>query len=570
MGYKYDIDKYCNEVLTGDKHGELLKKTVQRYLDDKKNFLDKGFYFDEQAATRAINFFKFLRHSKGQFAGKQFELSPWQKFAQWNIYGWKMSEYPRNQKFLDPRRFNYTYIEVARKNGKSTYMAGNALYLLDADKEAAAEIYCFATKEDQARDAIFKEAKNMINKSPSLKKRLHTMAKSIINEGTMSSMKPLGSDSDTQDGLNTSGAICDEYHAHKTAGMFNVIKSSMGARVQPLLHTITTAGFNKNGPCYQERDSCVKILNGVLKQENKFAMIFTLDKKDDWQDETNWDKANPSMAEIPTLKKYLRNEYIDSKPTPSKVTTFKTKNLNIWLGSGESFVEDSIWQQNNKGLNIKDLKGRKCYAGLDLASHMDLNALALFFPDKKPYDLYVIFWCPEDKVQEDSDLSNYTKWAIDGHIRTTPGNIMDIDTITRDILEILNIVDCKGMAFDPSRAFHGVIQNLQKEISNAETFLSPFRQGAMTMDLPTRELQKFAMARQLNHGGNPVLAWNNSNANIIRDHVGNIKLDKSDPKKKIDGMIAAVMAVGEYLTPDDESAFDDYVNDVLKNNKSFF
>lgn len=571
MGLKYEIDKYCNDVLTGKiVSGQLLKKTVQRYLDDKKNFLDKGFYFDEKAATRAINFFKFLRHSKGQFAGQVFELSPWQKFAQWNMYGWKLSEYPRNKKYLDPRRFNYSYIEVARKNGKSTYMAGNALYLLDADNESAAEIYCFATKEDQARDAIFKEAKNMINKSPSLKKRLNTMAKSITNNITMSSMKPLGSDSDTQDGLNTSGAICDEYHAHKTAGMFNVIKSSMGARVQPFLHTITTAGFNKNGPCYQERDSCTKILNGILPQENKFAMIFSLDKKDDWEDEKNWGKANPSMDDIPTLLKYLRNEHIDSKPTPNKVTTFKTKNLNIWLGAGQSFVEESIWEQNNIGLDFKDLKGRKCYAGLDLASHMDLNALALFFPDKEPHDLYVVFWCPEEKVQADSDQSNYIQWAQDGYIRSTPGNIMDIDRITNDIIEILDFVDCRGLAFDPARAFHGVIQNLQKTISNAEKILSPFRQGFISMDLPTKELQKFAMGRKLNHGGNPVLSWNNSNANVLRDAAGNNKLDKSDPKRKIDGMVASIMAVGEWLTPDEENEFDNYVKDVLKNGKRFF
>ena len=377
-------EKYIRNVLSGKTLVcEFTRLAVQRHVDDLRTGKKRGLYFDKKAGEKAIKFSKFIRHTKGEWAGRPLVLEPWQDFIDYVVFGWKNKD--------GTRRFNYAYIEVARKNGKSTMAAKNGLMLMDADNESAAEIYCFATKEEQAKHAIFQEAKNMVLKSPYLKARLQTYAKSIFSELTLSSFKPLGSDSDTQDGLNTHGGICDEYHAQKTDKMYNVIKSSMGSRKNPMMWTITTAGFNITSPCYTERDTCIKILKGILKQDNKFAIIYTLDEADDWENEKTWTKANPNYG-ISVYKKYLKNEFIDSKNNPTRTNNFKTKHLNIWVRQSEDFINDKDWMKCAGKLTWDDCQGRECHAGLDIAKRVDLNALSLLFIDKKPFDLYKLYF----------------------------------------------------------------------------------------------------------------------------------------------------------------------------------
>jgi phage terminase large subunit-like protein len=528
-----DVKKYCQMVLTGKKPSNLYERlAVERYISDRKN---KKFEFRNDKAEHVIRFFSFLKHSKGEFAGKPFELEPWQKFILWNLFGFYNKD--------GTRRYNYAYIEVPRKNGKSTLAAGIALYLLDADGEPASEVYCFATKEEQAKKTIFNEAKNMVKTSPLLSKRIDVYTKSIFNEISLSYLQPLGSDSTTQDGLNTHAGINDEYHAHKTDGMMNVMKSSTGSRRNWMIFTITTAGLKIDVPCYAERDACTKILKGIIEQDNKFAIIYTIDEEDDWKNPLSWEKANPNWG-VSLKKKYIENEFHDSVNNPTRTNNFKTKHLNVWTRDTITWIRHEDWNRCDMGLKLPDLTGRTCYGGLDLASHMDFNCFALLFTDKKPFDLWVWTWMPEGKLTFEREQANYQQWIDAGYLSTTIGDVADIDTITNKILEVLKTVNCQSIAFDPARAFHGVIQNLQKQ----NITMSEFRQGFITMDTPTKEFEKLVVSRGINHGGNKLLGWMLSNCSVLQDDAGNIKVSKRRSAEKIDGIVASIMAVGEHLT----------------------
>jgi len=536
-------EKYVNDVLSGKILAcKFIKQACERYLQDLKTGMDRGLYFDKKAAFYAIGFFAFLKHSKGrQFAGKPFILSPWQEFIIWNLFGWKKAD--------GSRRFRSAYIEVAKKNGKSTLMAGIGLEMLIADNEAGSEVYTMATNRDQAK-IVFTEAKNMVNVSPLLKKQVTVFEHNIHILSTFSKLEPLSSDANTFEGKNPHCSIIDEYHVHKTSEIFDNSASAMGARVQPMQLVITTAGLSKIGPCYELHEVCLKILDGVLQDDTLFTMIFTLDKEDEWEDEKVWIKANPNM-DISVSRTFMREEMKKVLNQPSKRTNFLTKNLNIWTNARGVWIPDEKWIVCKTEKKPEDLLGKACFGGIDLASHVDINALALYFPQTGvPSDLLVWFWIPEGKLDSKEDGVNYRQWVAEGLIKTTPGNVIDIDTISADIIAIRRLYNLKSIAFDPARAYHGVIQNLQKE----EIALSEFRQGFISMDAPTKELEKLVISKLLNHFGNPVLRWMNSNVDLKKDPAGNIKIDKQKSVNKVDGMVAAVMAIGEHMTKDNKKA----------------
>jgi len=550
------VHKYCDDILSGKIPScELTKLSIKRYLEDLRTGKDRGIYHDAEAAEKSIRFFSFLRHYKGEFAGRTFELQPWQMFVNWNIFGWKIQQGKRKSSD-DPRRFNYSYIEVARKNGKSAFAAGNGIYFLDADGENAAEVYSFATKEDQAR-LVFTDAKNMIKISPLLQESITCYTKSIFNESTFSFWKPLGSDSNTQDGLNCHAGINDEYHAHKDDSMMNVMKSSMGARRNPHILTITTAGTTIGGACHNERAVCVKILKGILQQDNKFVIIYTLDEGDNWEDEKSWLKANPSIKAIPSLKKFLADEYLDAKNNPSRINNFKTKNLNIWCSSEIDYISDENWMKCNQyPIKLEDLKGRPCHVGIDLAKRVDINAMICLFTDKKPIDLYCMFWIPESKLQGNPDDIDYQAWYQQGFLSVVGNENINMDKEAQEMYDLLSNFDVKSIGIDTAYIEFGVGQKL----TEMGLELTGFRQGYISMTPPINELEALVMEKEINHGGNPVLRWMNSNVVLWTDPAGNRKIHKGKSKGKVDGMVAAVMAVGEYLA----HLFEDDINDYYR------
>lgn len=537
-------EQYIDQVLSKEMLcGEYERLAVERHVKDLETGIDRGLYFDREAAGKALRWFEFLKHSKGkQFIGKPFILSGWQAFIIWSLFGWMRSD--------GTRRFRKAYISVARKNGKTTLAAGIALYMMKADGEPRAEIYSAATKYAQAK-ICFDEAKNMIKISPGFDSYFTVYAHSIFDELTGSFFQPLSSDK-KQDGYSPHFGLIDEYHAHPDDEIVNNIQSGMGSRTQPILMMITTAGFEKYNACYDEEQICKKILQGILEQDDKFALIFSLDEGDDWEDPKYWRKANPNM-DISLNSSFLQDEYKNAVNNSRKIVNFQTKNLNMWVDSSISWIRHKDWMACNFGYHPEKLEGKSCFGGLDLAAYEDFNCLSLTFDNDETgmVDVILYSWIPEDKTKETRDQVDYRNWIKKGWIITTEGNVIDIEQQVLDILAICKKFDVKSIAFDPHRAYHGVVQALQKEGIQ----MSEFRQRTVEMDAPTRELEKLVLSRKLNHGGNPVLAWMISNVEIMEDSSGNIKASKGKSRGKIDGVVATIMSLGERMTYDQDNFF---------------
>ena len=530
------VEKYIDDVLNGHRHtGKYERQAVERHIADLKSADAMGYRFDDRAALKALVFISKLKHSKGEFAGHPFILSPWQAFIVWSLFGWRRTD--------GTRRFRYAYVEVARKNGKTTFAAALALYMMIADGEQGAEIFMAATKHEQAK-ICWSEAKNMVAKSSFLSGICETYQLTVTMESSLSKMEPLSADSKKLDGLNPSFAVVDEYHAHKTDDLYNVLKSATGARRQPMIFMITTAGFDKTSPCFGLRRTYIDVLAGIKDQENTFVIIFTLDESDDWKDPKNWVKSNPNLG-VSVKAEYLNEEFNSAvNRGGSEEVNFKTKNLNVWVDAPTVWIPDELVVKCSHGVTDEDLIGQTCYAGLDLASHVDITALALYFPELKAVKVH--YWIPEAKVDEEADRVDYKKWVKEGRIFTTQGNVIDIDTHVDQIYAIVKKYNCRNIAFDPAKAYHGTVQGLQKKGLNQ--VLDEFDQGIRSMSEPTREVERMVTGGEIDIMGDPVLRWMFRNAVAVKDANDNIKLHKSKSQNKIDGLIAVVNAIGGYMS----------------------
>lgn len=516
--------EYALNVISGKIDAcELVKSACQRYIDD----LDR-FGFNEGFANHAINFIEELQHTTGECAGKKFILEPWQAFIIWNLFG-----------FVNPdgsRRFSRAYIEVPRKNGKSTFSSAVMLYGLIADDEAGAQIYSAATKLDQAM-MVFGESVRMAQNTDWLKDAVvvnnSVNNRRIIHEQNL--YKPLEWNPNKQDGLNTHMAVIDEYHAHPNDELYNVLFNSMGARRQPLLFTITTAGFNKESACFRHRGYCVNVLNGAIKDDALFSMIYTLDAGDDWMDEKIWAKANPNFG-VSVYPRKLQQALTEAKEYAGKEVEFKTKLLNVWTDTEMTWISDETWRECS---GDDDLSGEYCYGGLDLASTADFCALTLYFPAM--HAIRTWYFLPEDAARKRNDAAGNSirEWIADGHITTTEGNVTDYSFIKAKIMQLATEYDIKDIAFDRFNASQLVI-----ELQNEGITMFPFGQGFVSMSTPTKELERMVKNKQLRHANNPVTRWMMSNVLLRTDPAGNVKIDKAKSGDKVDGPVSIVMALG--------------------------
>lgn len=527
--------QYQKDILSGKIPScKWVKLAMKRQINDLKNGKKRGLIFDEVAANRAISFFSFLKHWKGRHSGQRFDLLPWQEWMIMVLYGWKKTD--------GSRRFRYSYAELARKNGKTTLAGGNALFALIADGEAGAEIYTAATKRDQAKIA-FNDAKSMVQNSPDLSKVIEIYQHNLHVTSTLSKLEPLSSDQNTLDGLNPHFALVDEYHAHKDDGLYNVLKSGMGSRKQPLLYVITTAGFNKFAPCYAMRRTCCEILEGIKHDDAQFALIYTLDEDDDWQDEKTWIKANPSLGASISLE-FLKQEVLQAQNNPTQMVNLLTKNFNIWTDASQVWIEDKHWQLCEQEIDLESLHGLPCYGGLDLASKRDLNAFTLIFPKEEELISITWYWLPElmmqDRVRKDG--VRYDLWSEQSHITLTEGNVTDQRKIKLDIMAICEAFDVQMIAFDRWNSDQLVLQLMEEGIE-----MKPYGQGFASMSTPTKTFESKIYEGKFIHNGNPVTRWMLSNVELMRDPAGNIKPDKSKSTEKIDGIVSNVMAIGIYL-----------------------
>lgn len=539
--YKHKALRYMDDVLSGRRvAGELERLAVERQVRDMEMAMEKGIWFDEKAAKRAMVFFTMLRHYKGEWAGQELELEDWQCFILWCVFGWKTKG--------GRRRFTYANVEVARKNGKTTFAAGVALYMLTLDGESGAEIYSAAVDKAQA-SICWDAAKHMVEQSPQLKRIITLWKTSIVYEAAASSYKPLSKETKNKDGLSPHCAVCDEMHAWPTDDLYHLITTGMGARRQPLVFSITTAGSNMTLPYYRMRSFYIDILRGIKQQDNTFCIIYCPDKDDDWHDRTAWLKANPNYG-VSVYGDYMESEFAKAMNQGSTTeVNFKTKNLNMWVDAPDVWIRDDLVAKCDYGHTPSELEGQPCYGGLDLASHVDINALALYFPEMDPPTWHFYFWIPEDKVREKEDRVDYREWQRRGYIRVTNGNVIDIDEMVRDVAGILRQYDCRRMAFDPAKAYHGVIQGLQKE--GFDDIFDEYSQGILSMSEPTKRIEADISSAAVDLMRNPVIRWMFRNVVIYRDSNDNIKMDKKRSIEKIDGCVAMAMAIGGFMSDED-------------------
>lgn len=529
------VSKYAQDVVRGRIPAcELVRLACQRHLRLLKSGAKEGIRFDPEAAGRALRFFDFCRHVKGEWAGRRLGLEPWQEFIVGSIFGWKRRD--------GTRLIRSSYVEVPRKNGKTTLAAGIALYLLIADGEPGAEVYCAATKRDQAK-LVFDQAKEMVRRSPALKRRVRVLQNNLHVMATASKLEPLGADKDTMDGLNVHGVVIDELHAHKDRGIWDVLTSATGARRQPLVFTITTAGLGGSPTvCRQEHDYSEQVLKGVVEDDSRFAFIATIDEGDDWTSPIAWKKANPNLG-ISIKEEFLAKELEKALAVPAEQNKFRRYYLNEWVQQESRYIDLRAWDACAGIVRQDKLTGRLCYGGLDLANKIDLAALVLLFPPEAGEDYYTvlpIFWAPEEAIVERSrrDRVPYDAWARQGFLRVTPGQVIDYNQIKADILALTQRYNLWRIGYDPWSA-HQMAQELELEGLQ----LIEVRPGMKSMTEPTKELLRLVMERRIRHGGHPVLRWNADNLVVKRGPTDLIMPDKEKSREKIDGMVALITAL---------------------------
>lgn len=547
-------EKYANDVISGKIiAGKWIRLACEKFLSDLKR---TDIVLDVKQGQRAINFIeKKLRHWEGSWRGKPLLLEDWQKFIVMQVFGWQ-----KNGK----RRIRSVYIQIARKNGKTSFAAAVLLYHLFADRENTPQILVGANNEDQAKICV-NSAGRILQQSPEFKELVEdeTIKLSIYGRNVIGiyhhdkdgAVKAMSKNPETQDGFNPSVGIVDEYHEAKDDALLNVIESGQGARPEPLLFVVTTAGFDKQGPCYKKlRRASVDMLSNKITDDSHLAFVYELDEGDVWSDSTNWGKSNPNLG-VSVFPDYLHARLVKAQNEgATKEVDFKTKNLNLWVDAPTVWIQDETWMKNSYGIHPEELKGQLCYGGLDLSTGIDLNAFALYFPKFREINGRWIspvlwwFWIPKTMVK--TELFDYTEWVDKGYITVTEGvfeNVIDHKKIIYDICELPKMYNIHAIAFDQRLAYHGVVQELGTVFgtSEKEDFihgLFPFTQSMPNVSLATKALETEITNEQLEHFNNPVARWMMGNVVLKKDPAGQIMPDKSKSQYKIDGIAAMVNA----------------------------
>ena len=522
-----------------------IKQAVARQQADLKRAAKKSFpyFFDETEAQRWLSFISILRHTSGEWKGKQFLVQDFQAFRWACLFGWQ-------RKDGKGRRFRRAYIEVARKQGKTEEAAAVALGGLIIDGEETAQIFSAATTRQQAK-IVYSAARIMARQlredSEIMRDSIRLMTHRIIHLPSDSFFEALSSEADTLDGLGPHVAIIDEFHAHGTSDVMDAILTGMGKSPQPIAYIITTAGFDIESPCFNLRRSAIDILSGAKVDETLFTVIYTLDEEDDWNDEKTWIKANPQIGVTPTLE-FMSAQYQKAvNEGGQSEVQFKTKNLNIWTSSSKTWIPDEIWQKNPKEIDYKALEGRVCYGGIDFASVADFTALCLVFPPEDEDGEFVLlpfFWIPDEVAKiRARDFPDVKRWIDAGLVTVTPGNVTDYAFLEDEMKRLRGIYRMLSVGYDPHNAWQ-TVSRLEADDFN----MSKYSQAVVNMSPPAKEFERLARQFRLNHGDNPVLRWMLSNVMPDYKYNDNLRLSKMTKNQKIDGIIAAVIGIGEYLS----------------------
>lgn len=498
------------------------------------------YVFSEEVAERACAFFPAcLTHMKGEKAGQPFELEGWQKALVGNIFGWFDPK-------TDKRRFREAFIFVPRKNGKTILAAGFANLFLFVDGEPGAEVYCAAADTDQAR-LVFTMAKHMVTSEPQLANRAKLYRSAIECPESMSTFRVISSTPDSKHGFNSHCNIIDELHAIPDPELVDVLMTSQGARSQPFTIHITTAGHDRQSICYEKYDYAGKVRDGVIDDPTFLPVIYEAGQDDDWTDEAVWAKANPNLGVSVSLD-YLRRECQKAQDVPRFENTFRNLYLNQWTEQAVRFIAMHAWNGCAGEVDLDKLEGKPCWVGLDLGIKRDLTALVAVWKVGRKRVCYPWFWMPEDTARdaEKRDRVPYLTWARQGHIELTPGDVTDYGYVRKQVNAIAGRFKLSALGVDPYNATQ-LNQQLQDEDGLP---VYEYRQSYPMFNDPTVTLEEDVTAGTLVHPANPVLDWMASNVEVKNDTAGNIKPIKPDRKdaRKIDGIVALIMAIGTSLT----------------------
>ncbi len=493
-------------------------------------------HYDKAKADRAVKFIENLCHTKGKWAGKRFWLLPWQEQLIRDIFG-----------IIKPdgyRQFRTAFVEICKKVGKSELAAAVALYLLYADNEPSAEVYGAAADRQQA-SIVFDVAKQMVEMSPALLKRskLMTATKRIVNYGNSGYYQVLSAEVGGKHGFSVSGLVFDEIHTQPNRQLYDVLtKGSSDARQNPLHFIITTAGTDRHSIAFELHTKAVDILEGRRVDPTFYPVVYGLKDDEDWEDEANWYKVNPSLGYTVDIER-LRDAYREAKQNPADEVTFKWLRLNMWVSSTVAWIPDAIFMKGNEEIDLPALEGRDCYGGLDLSSTGDITALVLMFPPRDEDEKYILlpfFWVPEETIPQRVKAASvpYDIWEKQGYLLSTEGNVIHYDFIEKFINDLAEKYHIVEIAVDRWNATQ-MIQNLEGDGFT----MVPFGQGFASMSGPTKDFYRLLMEGQIIHGGHPVLRWMAGNVVVDTDPAGNIKVTKAKSKEKIDGIVAAIMAL---------------------------
>lgn len=546
------VNEYATAVRSGTLPSCLMvRKAIDRWYADLER---EDLYFDRSAFLRVVKFSGMLKHYKGEFAGRPIVWEPWQLFILANIFGLKLKATKR-------RKYTYADVYVPRKNGKTTFAAVIALYMLLLDGESAAEVYAAAVDKAQAK-ICFDASAELVKGLEGLEGYVRVFRKgSIVVEDTASAYKPLSKDTKNKDGLNIHCGICDERHAWKTNEIYEVLKTGVGARSQPLIFSISTAGTDTSYPYFRDLEFLRQVMLGIKEKDNHFIMLYEPDEGDAWDDPATWAKVNPNYG-VSLGRKYMEDECHEAmEKGGSTLAAFQTKNLNMWVDAPEVWIPDDDVSACTAPMDETKLAGQECYVGIDLASKSDLTAAAFWFP--KLGVVKYLFTVPESKVTEREgrgDVVDYRLWVEQGYLTVCPGKVLDEEWWLTQMFNAMEPYKIKCIAYDPWGMW-----DLKNRFGKYEEVLMEYRQDIRYMSVPTKDLESRVLKHGINFLGNPVIRWMFRNVVIYKDPNANIKLDKARSRNKIDGVVATVDAIGGWLNRSTEqSAKEIYTNHELR------
>lgn len=514
-------------------------------------FMLKTSHYDKDRADRAVRFIENLKHTKGRWAGKRFWLLPWQEQIIRDVFG-----------IVDEnghRQFRTAYVEIPKKNGKSELAAAVALYLLYADNEPSAEVYGAAADRQQA-SIVFDVARQMVDMTPALVKRSKIMAagKRIVNYANAGFYQVLSAEVGTKHGLNVSGLVLDELHAQPNRQLYDVLtKGSGDAREQPLYFLITTAGTDRESICYEVHMKAVDILADKKIDPSFYPVVYGLPDDADWNDEANWYMANPSLGHTIKIDR-VRAAYKDALENPAEENVFRQLRLDQWVGSSVAWIPEHIYDKGDRPIDMESLKGRDCYAGLDLSSTSDITAFVMVFPPETEKENYIVlphFWLPRETLQlrVRRDHVPYDVWEKQGLFHITEGNVVDYNFVRKTIGELAEQYHICEIGVDRWNA-----TQLITDLDGDGFTMVPIGMGFKDMSPGMKELYKLLLEGKITHGGNPILRWMAGNIVAEIDAAENIKPSKKKATEKIDGIVALIMGLDRCIRHDiSGSVYDD-------------